>query len=79
MSYTNTVNAKNSSITELTWQLRGWAGDRQVPNVKYALQHNVGLGGAVVVSIYKKANNNKATPKTAYNPVSFSSNIRIGK
>ncbi|KAJ8655351.1 hypothetical protein O0I10_009040 [Lichtheimia ornata] len=57
-----------AQCTELTWQLRGWAGNRQVPNVKYALQHNVGLGGAVVVSIYKKANNNKPTPKTAYNP-----------
>lgn len=55
---------------ELVWQLRGWTGDRQVHNVKYALQHNLGLGGAVVVSIYKKANANKAQPKTAYNPVS---------
>jgi sterol carrier protein 2 len=26
-----------------------------VPNIKYALQHNIGLGGAVVVSIYKQA------------------------
>jgi len=39
---------------ELTWQLRGWCGKRQVPNVKYALQHNLGLGGAAVVTIYKK-------------------------
>ncbi|KAJ3077479.1 sterol carrier protein 2 [Quaeritorhiza haematococci] len=40
---------------ELTWQLRGWCGDRQVPNIRYALQHNIGLGGAVVVGIYRKA------------------------
>ncbi|KAJ3300861.1 sterol carrier protein 2 [Kappamyces sp. JEL0829] len=40
---------------ELTWQLRGWAGPRQLPAVKYALQHNIGLGGAVVVGIYKRA------------------------
>jgi sterol carrier protein 2 len=26
----------------------------QVPNARYALQHNLGLGGAVVVTIYKK-------------------------
>ena len=29
------------------------AGKRQVKNVKFALQHNIGLGGAVVVGIYK--------------------------
>lgn len=40
--------------TELIWQLRGIAGKRQVPNVEYALQHNLGLGGACVVAIYKK-------------------------
>jgi sterol carrier protein 2 len=39
----------------LCWQLRGEAGERQVPNCKYALQHNIGLGGAVVVGIYKLA------------------------
>ncbi|KXS15499.1 putative 3-keto-acyl-CoA thiolase [Gonapodya prolifera JEL478] len=44
-----------AQATELTWQLRGWCGKRQVPNLKYALQHNVGLGGAVVIGIYKKA------------------------
>jgi len=26
-----------------------------VPNVEYALQHNIGLGGAAVVSIYRRA------------------------
>lgn len=35
------------------------ADKRQVPNLKYALQHNLGLGGAVVVTLYKKYNNNK--------------------
>jgi len=44
-----------AQCAELTWQLRGWCGKRQVPNLKYALQHNVGLGGAVVVGVYKKA------------------------
>ncbi|KAA0189145.1 hypothetical protein HAZT_HAZT003412 [Hyalella azteca] len=38
---------------ELCWQLRGEADKRQVENVKVALQHNLGLGGAVVVSLYK--------------------------
>jgi len=37
---------------ELTHQLRGTAAARQVPNVKLALQHNLGLGGACVVTLY---------------------------
>ncbi|KAI9314067.1 thiolase-like protein [Dichotomocladium elegans] len=57
-----------AQCTELVWQLRGWAGERQVDNCRYALQHNVGLGGAVVISIYKKANDAKSAPKTSYNP-----------
>lgn len=39
---------------ELTWQLRGWANTRLV-ETEYALQHNLGLGGAVVVNVYKRA------------------------
>lgn len=42
-----------AQCSELTWQLRGQAEKRQVANVKYALQHNIGLGGAAVVGIYK--------------------------
>lgn len=38
---------------ELTHQLRGTAGDRQVENVQHALQHNLGLGGACVVTLYE--------------------------
>src|SRR3990167_1526336 len=37
---------------ELTQQLRGKAGERQVENVRHALQHNLGLGGACVVTLY---------------------------
>ncbi len=35
--------------------MRGEAEKRQVKNVKYALSHNIGLGGAAVVGIYKLA------------------------
>lgn len=42
-----------AQCAELSWQLRGLADKRQVKNVKYALQHNIGLGGAAVVGIYK--------------------------
>jgi len=43
-----------AQCAELTWQLRGQAGKRQVEGAKYALQHNLGLGGAAVVSLYRK-------------------------
>lgn len=39
---------------ELTHQLRGTADDRQVEGAKTALQHNIGLGGACVVTLYQK-------------------------
>ncbi|XP_053989846.1 sterol carrier protein 2-like [Hylaeus volcanicus] len=42
-----------AQCSELCWQLRGQAGKRQVPNAKLALQHNIGLGGAVVVALYR--------------------------
>lgn len=48
-----------AQCAELCWQLRGMAGPRQAKDVKYALQHNIGLGGAVVVAIYKKVNSNR--------------------
>jgi acetyl-CoA acyltransferase len=44
-----------AQCSELTWQLRGQADKRQVDGAKVALQHNIGLGGAAVVSVYKPA------------------------
>ncbi|HEY3603896.1 MAG TPA: lipid-transfer protein [Sporichthyaceae bacterium] len=43
-----------AQCTELVWQLRGDAGPRQVDGVNVALQHNLGLGGAAVVTLYEK-------------------------
>jgi len=43
-----------AQCAELTWQLRGQAGVRQVPNAKVGLQHNIGIGGAAVVTMYRK-------------------------
>jgi sterol carrier protein 2 len=40
---------------ELTHQLRGTAGARQVDGARTALQHNLGLGGACVVTMYRGA------------------------
>ena len=42
-----------AQCTELVWQLRGTADKRQVPNAKVALQHNLGLGGACVITMYR--------------------------
>jgi sterol carrier protein 2 len=39
---------------ELTRQLRGTAGPTQVEGAKVALQHNLGLGGACVVTLYQR-------------------------
>ncbi|MEE8507753.1 MAG: lipid-transfer protein [Myxococcota bacterium] len=44
-----------AQCSELSWQLRGEAEKRQVEGAKVALQHNLGLGGAAVVTIYRKA------------------------
>ena len=44
-----------AQCAELVWQLRGQAEKRQVDNVHAALQHNLGLGGACVVAMYRNA------------------------
>ncbi|MCB0828719.1 MAG: lipid-transfer protein [Solirubrobacterales bacterium] len=43
-----------AQASELTWQLRGKADDRQVEGAEIALQHNIGLGGAAVVTVYAR-------------------------
>jgi len=43
-----------AQCTELVWQLRGQAEGRQVEGAKVALQHNLGLGGACVVTMYRR-------------------------
>jgi len=48
-----------AQCAELCWQLRGMADKRQVNNAKVALQHNLGLGGACVVTVYQKMNEKK--------------------
>lgn len=43
-----------AQCTELVEQLRGIAGQRQVEGARLALQHNLGLGGACVVTLYER-------------------------
>jgi len=43
-----------AQCAELVWQLRGTADKRQVQGARMALQHNLGLGGACVVTLYQK-------------------------
>ncbi|XP_011499651.1 PREDICTED: non-specific lipid-transfer protein-like [Ceratosolen solmsi marchali] len=75
-----------AQCAELCWQLRGEADKRQVPGAKLALQHNIGLGGAVVVALYRlgftnpgaKVRPNHVAAKTdniSTNPESFKANV----
>jgi acetyl-CoA acetyltransferase len=43
-----------AQCAELVWHLRGQAEDRQVEGARIALQHNLGLGGAAVVTMYRR-------------------------
>ena len=43
-----------AQCTELVWQLRGQAEARQVEGAKIGLQHNLGLGGACVMTMYRR-------------------------
>jgi acetyl-CoA acetyltransferase len=42
-----------AQCAEISWQLRGLAGARQVDGARVGLQHNVGIGGACVVGVYR--------------------------
>ncbi|MEV0317843.1 lipid-transfer protein [Streptomyces sp. NPDC050658] len=43
-----------AQVAELTWQLRGEAEARQVPDARVGLAHNIGLGGAAVVTLLRR-------------------------
>jgi acetyl-CoA acetyltransferase len=43
-----------AQCAELVWQLRGQAEQRQVEGARVALQHNLGLGGACVMTMYRR-------------------------
>jgi acetyl-CoA acetyltransferase len=43
-----------AQCAELVWQLRGQGGARQVEGARLALQHNLGLGGACVVTLFQR-------------------------
>lgn len=51
-----------AQCAELVWHLRGWANNRLMDGTHAALQHNLGLGGAVVVTVYKRADGKVAAP-----------------
>jgi sterol carrier protein 2 len=43
-----------AQCAELVWQLRGQCGVRQVEDARLAMSHNIGLGGACVVTVYER-------------------------
>ncbi|KAI1210743.1 thiolase-like protein [Annulohypoxylon truncatum] len=49
-----------AQCAELVWHLRGWANNRLVPRTRFALQHNLGLGGAAVVTVYSRPDKEEA-------------------
>ena len=49
-----------AQCAELVWHLRGWANNRAVPRTRHALQQNLGLGGAAVVTVYARADGGEA-------------------
>jgi sterol carrier protein 2 len=66
-----------AQCAELVWHLRGWAGERNVEGVEAALQHNLGLGGAAVVTVYRRPDGGRSrrrdgeaeeVGKRGYNP-----------
>lgn len=61
-----------AQLSELVWHLRGWATNRSVPNTKACLQHNIGLGGACIVAIYKR-------PDNTFAPTSLDNSIIDGR
>ncbi|KAG5807853.1 hypothetical protein H9Q74_008065 [Fusarium xylarioides] len=57
-----------AQCAELVWHLRGWTSSRSVPSTKFCLQHNMGLGGATVVTIYKRFDGNVTPGPTETRP-----------
>ncbi|OCK82046.1 putative sterol carrier protein [Lepidopterella palustris CBS 459.81] len=51
-----------AQCAELVWHLRGWANNRLVPGADVVLQQNVGLGGASVVTIFKREDGRVPSP-----------------
>lgn len=43
-----------AQCAELVWHLRGQAGERQVEDARVALQHNIGIPGGAIVTVYKQ-------------------------
>ena len=50
----HTDGEPRNAAAELVQQLRGQADKRQVEGARIALQHNLGLGGACVVTLYER-------------------------
>uniref|UniRef100_A0A8C6U4D4 Sterol carrier protein 2 n=1 Tax=Neogobius melanostomus TaxID=47308 RepID=A0A8C6U4D4_9GOBI len=64
-----------AQCAELCWQLRGEAGKRQVKGAKVGLQHNIGLGGAVVVTLYRLGFPDEARLQVSAVPTSAGNNL----
>lgn len=77
-----------AQAAELVWHLRGLATNRALPHTRYCLQHNLGLGGAVVVTLYKRVTDGTtnaaqaltdAKSKFGYNPAVEARHITLAQ
>ncbi|KAK6371445.1 hypothetical protein LTS17_008695 [Exophiala oligosperma] len=66
-----------AQCAELVWHLRGWTKSRSVPLTKYCLAHNMGLGGATVVTVYCRADG-KVTPTPGETLPEVDGRARVG-
>jgi sterol carrier protein 2 len=64
-----------AQASEIVWQLRGEAGKRAVKGAKVGLTHNLGLGGACVVTLYKRPE--EWTGKAMKRPYSLGAGIPL--
>ncbi|EFX06267.1 sterol carrier protein [Grosmannia clavigera kw1407] len=67
-----------AQCAELVWHLRGWANNRAVPHTRYTLQHNLGLGGAAVVSVYCRADGQEAPSGAAVSDEAVAKQTGLG-
>ena len=61
------------------WHLHGWATNRSKPHTRYCLQHNLGLGGAVVVTMYCRLDKSQAPSQSSLEQGTVGGKVEDGR